>query len=277
LIPQHVPQNKKTSYFRQEFSFRQRVVSFISRKLPPFTYTARSGIAEGLKRRGGLGFVPNRSEHSPEITFLKGLNLAGKVAYDVGGFHGLMTLYFASKAAQVVTYEANAGNLHHILDNLNANGFDNVILRNIALGNSEGLIDITFDESMAGAGSGNPEVAEALAQSTASARCIRVPMTRLDDDVGRFKLPVPDFIKIDIEGMELPALEGMPELLRSRRPDLFIELHGASPRAKRDNAAAVIGFLRHAGYALFNVEAGRTIPATEEPNGSESHIYATAG
>jgi hypothetical protein len=44
------------------------------------TYTTRSGIASGLKRTGGFGFLPR--ETSDEERFYLSLDLTGKVVYD---------------------------------------------------------------------------------------------------------------------------------------------------------------------------------------------------
>lgn len=53
---------------------------------------------------------------------------------------------------------------------------------------------------------------------------------------------VPDFLKIDIEGAELSALEGMPKLLAERKPHILIETHG------REVEAGCVTLLRDSGY-----------------------------
>jgi hypothetical protein len=54
------------------------------------TYTTRSGIAAGLKRKGGLGFLPRSL--SEEELFYQSLNLSGKTVYDVGSYEGIFFL-----------------------------------------------------------------------------------------------------------------------------------------------------------------------------------------
>ena len=83
---------------------------------------------------------------------------------------------------------------------------------------------------------------------------------------------IPQFIKIDIEGMELHALQGMSQILKSKRPDLYLELHGTTIEDKRANAVAVISFLVERGYDIYAIEQRRTI-TSEKPTGRESHIY----
>lgn len=50
-------------------------------------------------------------------------------------------------------------------------------------------------------------------------------MVRLDDFVAANQLPPPSWIKIDIEGLELPALRGAEQLLRMHRPTVICEIN----------------------------------------------------
>lgn len=69
-----------------------------------------------------------------------------------------------------------------------------------------------------------------------------VPCVSLDDMVFRRGIPLPDVVKIDVEGGEGKVVEGMREIMDRRPPILFIELHGL--RATR----AVWGPLSSRGY-----------------------------
>ena len=82
-----------------------RIISFISKNLfDGLTYTVRNGLNKGLRRRGGLGWIPYERS-APEALFWKSLDCTGKVVYDVGAFHGLLTIYFARTAKLVVAFE----------------------------------------------------------------------------------------------------------------------------------------------------------------------------
>jgi len=63
----------------------------------------------------------------------------------------------------------------------------------------------------------------ASAGSTPSPRPVKV--TTIDKHVAEHKIPRIDFIKMDIEGAELPALQGAAETLRRWRPRLAISLY----------------------------------------------------
>jgi len=68
------------------------------------TYTVRNGLAKGLKRRGGLGFVPQVSPLMQEEKFLINLNLANQTVYDIGGYIGVTTLFFSKAVGKVRKY-----------------------------------------------------------------------------------------------------------------------------------------------------------------------------
>jgi hypothetical protein len=67
--------------------------------------------------------------------------------------------------------------------------------------------------------------------------------------------------------MELNALQGMSQILKSKRPDLYLELHGTTAEDKRTNAAGVISFLAERGYDIYSVEQKQTI-TSERPTAS---------
>src|ERR1035441_1755118 len=80
----------------QHYTLKHQIVSWISRTLfDQYTNTVRHGLLRGLKRKGGLGWIPevfSKSIDTPEIQFWKKLPLAGLTVYDVGSFEGLLAL-----------------------------------------------------------------------------------------------------------------------------------------------------------------------------------------
>jgi hypothetical protein len=104
------------------------LTSVLEPMLRNHVYTAKAGLVTGLKRRGGLGFIPKKSL-TREHTFLKSLDFKGKNVYDVGGYTGLITIFFAravGETGSVVTFEPNPQNYNAILDHIELNGFNNV-------------------------------------------------------------------------------------------------------------------------------------------------------
>src|SRR5580704_10090805 len=91
--------------FREaHFTWKHRMIAAVSLRTN-FTYTVRHGLAAGMKRRGGLWFLPFGGAETEEERFLRQLDLSGKVVYDIGAFEGILSMFFSRRAKQVVAYE----------------------------------------------------------------------------------------------------------------------------------------------------------------------------
>jgi Methyltransferase FkbM domain len=152
------------------------------------TYVLRSGLAQGLKKRGGLGIrqaLRRRGSLSPEDAFLQSVDFTGQTIFDIGGFMG-----------------------------------------------------------------GQPSLS------------LSPP-------------PPPDFVKIDVEGLELAVLEGMAETVREAKPAIFVEIHGRNLEAKEANARRVIEWLHDHVYDILHVESGQTVTPDSPEIAREGHLYAS--
>jgi len=261
-------------YRRIHYGWKHRLVATLSRHVN-FTYTMRHGLAAGMKRRGGLGFIPWGSE-TAETGLLRGLDLAGRVVYDIGAFEGILTLFFSRRAAQVVAYEPNPASRARLETNLRLNRVANVRLRDVGLADSYREIELVYDPLMPGAASGGGLVAQQIRDDAPATVEVKATVVGLDDDIREQRLPLPDLLKVDVEGMELSVLRGAEETLTQHRPAIFLELHGAEVADKQRNAGDVVSFLWACGYHnLLDVEAGRAV--TPENHGRPSHLYCRYG
>ena len=147
-----------------------------------------------------------------------------------------MTISFAQQARQVISYEANPENIIRIYDNARVNHLRNVIIRNVAISDVEGLLTLCVAPLHSGEASGNAEIAASILKNGSTVEQFSVATT-IDEDARRHGIAAPDLVKIDIEGMELQALRGMRNTLTLKKPDLYIELHGTTPDHKRTNGA----------------------------------------
>jgi hypothetical protein len=95
------------------------------------------------------------------------------------------------------------------------------------------------------------------------ARTITVQQQRMDDLVSEGLLPVPDFIKCDVEGAELKVFRGARETLD--RVDAPVVLFEAGPESAAGfgltmaDAAGFLLRLPRPGYELFEVGGGGTL------------------
>jgi len=254
------------------------MVAFLSTALfGNFVYKVRSGPAAGMWRKGGLGFLNLGRPPSAEIQFLDRLELSGKTVYDIGGFEGILTMFFARKAARVITYEPNSRNFQRCLENIKLNRLENVQLFPRGLSSKSGELQMAYDPLMPGAASASDAITRQILGSGGGAKTMAVSVSTLDSEIETHRLPDPDFIKIDIEGMELDALKGMRGILSQRGPDLFIELHGAELEDKVQNARAVVDLLTKAGYRIHDVENAVDVTSIASHAFPPSHLYCTKG
>ena len=261
-----------TNYRALHFGWKHRLVAVVSQRVN-FTYTIRHGLAAGMRRRGGLGFVPWGPAETAETRFLRALDVGGKVVYDVGAFEGLLTMFFSRRARSVVAWEPNPESRRRLLTNLRLNGLANVLVRDVGLADAPGDATLVYDPLMPGAASGAGAVASQIRDSAPSLAEVGMRVTTLDDEVRTQALPPPDFIKIDVEGMELPVILGAQGTINAHRPQMYIELHGAEQEDKRRNAREVVSLLWSWGYHdLVHVETGDAL--TPETTDRPSHLFA---
>ena len=270
----HMEDNARKAHY----TLRHRLIATLSQRLDGITYTQRHGLIRGMRRRGGLGFLPaiftGSTHNTPEHRFLESLDLRDKVVYEVGAFQGLLTLFFSSKASDVIAYEPNPPSHTRVVENLRLNRRQNVRLRQLAVGDRPGVLTLLTDPLMPGGASADPQVSDQIRSSVAAITSVSVPVVTLDDDIPASQLPPPDFIKIDIEGMELPALKGMAGTLRRHYPELYIEMHGATIAQKDENVQAIVAFLTGIGYGrILHVESGTAITPANATIARRGHLY----
>jgi FkbM family methyltransferase len=260
------------------YSLQHRAIAWISQNLfDHMSYTVRHGLIQGMKRKGGLGWMPQSLSgqfETKEEAFWRGLDLDGKVVYDVGAFHGILTLFFSRRAARVISYEPNLRNQARLMENIRLNGLKNVLVRPMGVGSAPGSGTLVFAPLMSGGGSLEEKTVEQLKKSGVAPVSQEIEITTLDRDIEDQGLPRPDFIKIDIEGWELEALRGARQTLAAHRPELFLEMHGETMREKKRKVAEIVDFLCDAGYQkIVHVETGTSITAANSVIAVEGHLY----
>jgi FkbM family methyltransferase len=143
----------------------------------------------------------------------------GDVVIDGGGCWGETALLFASKAGKgrVFSFEFLPDNLHIFERNLalNTDLRDRVtVLPHALWSRSDALL------AMVARGPGT-RVIEARGEP----RETTVSTLSIDDLVARHSLQRVDFLKLDIEGVELEALRGAEDTLRRYRPSLAVSVY----------------------------------------------------
>jgi FkbM family methyltransferase len=243
------------------------LTSVLDPMLRNHVYTAKAGLVTGLKRRGGLGFIPKKSL-TREHTFLKSLDFKGKNVYDIGGYIGLTTIFFAravGETGSVVTFEPNPQNYNAILDHIELNGFKNVTVMQIGLGRKRETLKFVVSDRQSALGTAHPSRQNQLLERR-GVRVFHIEVDTLDNQIAVNNLPKPDFVKIDVEGLEIDVLNGMIQTISNDKPELLIELHG---QGEQD----VVDFLFRHRYNVYQVENDINI-TRQNVNMVRGHLYA---
>lgn len=215
--------------------------------------TVAARLAPHLPTRliaAAAGLVYPRFE--PELARLDDLCPPGcGTAVDVGGWYGPWTRRLAGRAHQVVTVEP----VPHLARLLTSASPANVRVIQAAASDHPGTARLWLppdDEGERGVSS--------LVRRDIHARALDVPCVTLDGlglrDVG--------FIKIDVDGAELPVLRGAHGLLTHDRPALFIELE-----SRIQPITPVVDLLAGLGYAGWVLPGHTWLPL--DPAALEAH------
>jgi FkbM family methyltransferase len=232
-------------------------------------WVTRGGFFDGLKVRGGLGFRDHSAPITAEQRCLANLPLAGRTVFDVGGFNGHLTWFFAQRARRVTTFEPNPTNYLRVLETVVLNELSNVQVVNAAVGAVRGTATMLASPGLDATGSLDPGIAAARREAC---EAIEVPVVTIDD---MSRDATPDFVKVDVEGFEVEVLAGAAATVDSYHPDFQVEIHGAGQADKLAHAAAVIAWLAQRGYTCRHVESGQLVSPGMSAIAREGHVFAT--
>ena len=187
----------------------------------------------------------------------------GMTAYDIGaanGFFSILLSQLVSQEGKVISIEPAPKNLEYIEHNAKLNSMNNVHIVGAAISSFCGTAKFTLssDPSWGVLASIGPNIPSKIGE-------IVVQVKTLDSLLLTDHLPIPGFIKVDIEGAEVDMFAGASYMFESVRPTFVIEVHGT------DAFVAVSQELKKRNYA--SVVANR-LPLSGESWYYSSHITA---
>lgn len=170
----------------------------------------------------------------------------GDVFYDIGANAGFFTLLGSKCVGDqggVFAFEPLPENISSIRAQLQLNDVPNCTVVEAAVSNRESIVEFS---------SGNDTSTahiQSMKQGERAGEVFSVRAVALDQFTEEF--PSPDFIKMDIEGAELAALNGARELLGGPRPPkILIEFH--SEQLREECVSMLAGF----GYSFYSLDGG---------------------
>ncbi|HEY8210651.1 MAG TPA: FkbM family methyltransferase [Myxococcaceae bacterium] len=195
-----------------------------------------------------------------ETVVLKSLLAPGSTFADVGahwGYFSLLAAGLVGERGRVIAIEADPRIHATLAANLALNRLPWVTAHHVAIAAQAGTVELV-GYSEAQENWGLSRIADAGA-TDATAR-FQVPARALDDLLDELGSPAIDLVKMDIEGAEGFALQGMQRGLREGRyRRLLLELHPAELRGHGVDPLALLGQLAAAGYRGWTIDHSPTV------------------
>jgi len=216
-----------------------------------------------LARNDHVGRPLRNGEFEPnELAFVARFVKPGMTVLDLGAHHGLYSLLASKRVGsrgRVFAFEPSPRERAALRLHLKLNLCRNVTVERVALGNENTESDLHVVDSWAvGCNSLRPpDVAEKTSLE-------RVRVTKLDDWLTERKIGAVDFIKLDVEGGELAALQGATHLISNRpRPVILAEVQDVRTRPWGYQAKEIIDFLGSRDYRWFSLQTGASIASLD--------------
>jgi len=206
-----------------------------------------------------------------ETELVKKETKKGDVVLDLGANIGYYTLIFAKlvgEKGKVFAFEPEPDNFALLKRNVEINGYKNVVPVQKAVSNKTGKLRLHLCEDSAGGHSIYP-----FESSQDNGQSIEIEATRLDDYFSTYDGKI-DFIKIDIEGAEKGAIQGMSSLLKkNKNVKVVTEFNSPLLRQGGTEPEEYLKLLTEFGFKLYEVsEREKKIKAVDIPKFLE--VYA---
>lgn len=228
---------------------------YLNRKTPRLVDGHRMYLSD--RHAPSLAFVNGVLRNGYEAdskSLLEGLIQEGMTIFDVGAHVGTYTLMAArltGPTGHVYAFEAEPENYSILKKNVELNGYQNVTCVPKAVSNRSGLLTLYVSSQ------GNDRHT-LIGSSTAEGQgtpC-EVETISLDEFSASIEWPRVDVVKMDIEGAEPMAIEGMSELFRrSENLSLVMEFAPDILRASGVNPEDFLTLLASLGFCIAPVES----------------------
>lgn len=216
-----------------------------------YRITERGGYGVGYQLLETSAFDPEEVDIAIQLLESRKLNYgSGVVALDCGANIGVHTIEWAKFMhgwGDVIAFEAQERIFYALAGNITLNNCFNARAIWAAVGAQTGILRVPVPDYFKPSSFGSLELrqnenTEFIGQHVdySDEKTQATQMVAIDDmQLGRL-----DFLKIDIEGMEMEALAGARNTIAACKPQLLIE-------KIKSNEGDIAGFLAPLGYRLF--------------------------
>jgi len=167
----------------------------------------------------------------------------GDYIVDAGSFIGTFAIYSAKivgEGGKVFAFEPDRFNYEKLLKNIELNDLKNIITINKGLWNKNEVLEFDYRED-------EGSMVVRCMDGRIKGKIVNYEFVKLDDEIMRLEINKIDFIKMDIEGAELEALEGCREALEKNNVNLAIASYHVRNNKKTCEEAENI--LNNMGYS----------------------------
>ena len=157
-------------------------------------------------------------------------------ALDIGAHVGAVAIYLARKFQRVIAFEAIPSTFEFL--ELNTRGIPNITSMNVAIGPEMGEVYLSHYSKH-----GQLSHVDGGRDVKSMARIGPIPAQTIDS----MELTDVSFIKIDVEGFELPVIQGAIETIKRCRPLMLVEQNGNEELNFGRSRDEATGFLESLG------------------------------
>jgi len=172
------------------------------------------------------------------------------VLWDIGANIGIYSLYAGlNESTQIFAFEPASFNYNILNENIRNNSFDNRIhALNIAFCDQQGINHLYISDSKAGSAHhsfGEPR--DELGKSFREIFCQAVIGFKIDDFITEMGIDFPNYLKIDVDGIEHIILAGAEQTLKDNRvKSILVELDAG----RKELYANTVDFIKYCGFKL---------------------------
>lgn len=206
-----------------------------------------------------------------ELTCFKKLIKDKTVFFDIGsniGIYALNASLEMDSNSRIYAFEPFSSNIQSLQKNVENNQIENIQVVQKAVSDSKKTIDLFYNNAENNLGSVSAYNETCTEKETVSTITI-------DDFVVENHIHQVDFIKMDIEGAEYPALLGMKETISKFHPDFLIEIDPKLLSQTPYSVEQIEQYFFNFDYQKYNIEQdGSLTKATTKRNGF-NYIFST--
>jgi FkbM family methyltransferase len=226
-------------------------VSFYEAIKPCFPLKILGGGSFYAPNKTTLGRFQSMPTNEPDtIEWIDGFNKTD-VLLDIGANVGTFTIYAGHLGNKVISVEPLWSNYATLCENIILNNLtENITPLNLALSDRNGIEELVISSTESGASHNSIDVDVIQSQFIKDNPFLNVMGCKIDFVFKEFNLPIPNHIKIDVDGVEERVLFGAKNLLKSGEVrSILVEVS-----LMEDNQCdGIINFLSDLDYSLKSV------------------------